>query len=85
MPQPEGKSSTAGRKTFFAKPLSTRARRRLALELGSMGMSKQAVKARVNGIVDWQSKSSKEEKKKAWIENHMFVQGGLPSLGKKRP
>ena len=80
--QPGPPSPRAGRKNFFARPLSKRARRRLARELGSIGMSKQAVKARVNQIADWQDKSP-AEKKKAWKAKHMFVQGGLPSLGRR--
>src|ERR1700680_2215239 len=42
-PRLNRKSPIASRKNFFAKPLSKRARRRLARELGSMGISKQTV------------------------------------------
>jgi hypothetical protein len=67
-----------GRKNFFAKPL-TSGIRRLKRELGSLGMSKQAIEARVRQV-----SMSPKEKHKAWVEKHLFVQGGLPALGRRR-
>jgi len=68
------------RKNFFARPLSKRAIRRLKRELGTTGMSRQAINARANQILERQGMSS-AEKKKAWKAKHMFVQGGSPGLG----
>lgn len=80
--QPKPKNPATTKKSFFKGPLSKGARHRLARELGSMGMSKQAVTARINQIVEWQTKSPKE-KEKAVKAKHLFVQGGLPSLGRR--
>lgn len=80
-PQPEFKSQKlSGRKNFFAKPLSKRAIRRLKRELGTTGMSRQAINARANQILERQRMSS-AQKEKAWKTKHMFVQGGSPGLG----
>jgi len=43
-------------------------------------MSRQAINARANQILERQGMSS-AEKKKAWKAKHMFVQGGSPGLG----
>ncbi len=67
------------RKNFFAKPLTKAGVRRLKRELGSIGMSKQAIDAQVKQV-----SMSPKDKHKAWMEKHLFVQGGLPTLGRKR-
>jgi hypothetical protein len=63
-PQPETKSpKQSGRKNFFAKPLTKRAIRRLKRELGTTGMSRQAINAGANQILERQGMSSAEKKR----------------------
>ena len=72
----------AARKNFFAKPLTRSGIRRLKQELGSIGMSKEAIDARISQILKWQSMSPKA-KKGAWEAKHIFLQGGSPGQGRR--